>query len=86
MRIDTVMAESVGTPEDWLVFEQNSHTFEVFYVEFGEISCCVSCVELLKISCFGYFILKKNFKRRCVSFAQKRTNPEGCQHLSAMTV
>ncbi len=42
---------------DHAVFTSGS-ILVIYSVTFGETNCCFSCVELLKISWFGYFIKK----------------------------
>ena len=53
----------------------------IFCVEFEETNCCCSCVELLEISWFGYYIKKPS---KVCEFRLKTTNSGGMPTLSAM--
>lgn len=57
----TLVVKGANTFDHAFTFDHvfTSRSILVIYsVTFGETNCCFSCVELLKISRFGYFIKK----------------------------
>ena len=63
---------------DHAVFTSHS-ILVVFVLNLGKPNCCFSCVELLQISWFGYFIRKPS--KVCEFCSKTNDHPEGCQDL-----